>query len=37
MKNPDGSLEIKELGKFKFVPMLEEKQRSNDKLFFRKP
>lgn len=37
MKNPDASLEIKELGKFKFVPMLEEKQRSNDKLFFRKP
>ncbi|MBX7094960.1 MAG: protein-L-isoaspartate(D-aspartate) O-methyltransferase [Flavobacteriales bacterium] len=37
IKNADGSLETRDLGKFKFVPMLEEKQRSNEKLFFRKP
>lgn len=35
-KNIDGNLVTKELGKFKFVPMLEEKQQNNDKLFFRK-
>jgi len=35
-KKSDGSLETKDMGKFKFVPMLEEKQNQNDKIFFRK-
>ncbi len=35
-KNATGTLESRELGKFRFVPMLEEKQVSNSQVFFRK-
>lgn len=36
MKKSDGSLVSESFGKFKFVPMLEEKERSEGKIFFRK-
>ncbi|MFZ5552455.1 MAG: protein-L-isoaspartate(D-aspartate) O-methyltransferase [Bacteroidota bacterium] len=36
-KKTDETLDTTELGQFKFVPMLEEKQAQNEKIFFRKP
>jgi len=36
-KKDDGSIDTTELGKFRFVPMLGEKQVQNDKIFYRKP
>lgn len=35
-KNSDETIDTTELGKFKFVPMLEQKQVQNDKIFYRK-
>lgn len=36
IKNADGSIIKEELGKFNFVPMLQEKQEANQKIFFKK-